>query len=333
MNYKCKLLLILIFIGGLHLRAEELTPKPIQPAPQVVDPPKVAPELKPEPKPAPIPPVIVPPVAPPAAPAPSPLAPPKSTEDYERLIERQLQEEMMRHRQMGLLDLPEDKISITKRRRNAEPIKYEIDFNEEEKKEITTPDEMGTTYILRCERQENGKEIKIGGGTAVGVNLKKYGFKEKRYLLTAAHCLRNKEYDSNGVYIMLIDGFIKCEVVKIDTVMDIAIIKCVHDLPAIAELDDDAAPSDKEDLVNVGCPEWTTPASHIARMLDSSESVWLIKTWSFNQGSSGSPLYHNGKVSGIGVEGIINPETGCIIKHIGLFVPISRIKTLFTPTK
>lgn len=196
--------------------------------------------------------------------------------------------------------------------------------------------EMSCTYRLEVADYEHWQ---FHTGTAVAVDLADCNFekfnpkKAKRYLLTAAHVVCDK---THGTYpeltLDLSKSFARCHVVKIDKCLDIAIIECKEDLPVQAKLDDTPITAGLH-LVNVGCPHGDEPraAAGLSIMqFAENENKWYASATGYTRGCSGGPFFHDKKIAGIAIEGMLDPKDAegnqKMHEGLGIFVLISKIK-------
>lgn len=178
------------------------------------------------------------------------------------------------------------------------------------------------TYLLKSANADSNY-----WGTAVAVDVSNYGFKGKRYLLTAAHNIK-KTTDTETLIQMEV-GWIKCKCVKIDEDFDVCLLECALDSPTVATLDSTVDLPVGTVLENVGCPKSNKPEKVVSGKLEEKHMNWKAPFPGFYHGSSGSPVFHNGKLFGIGTGGEADKK-GEMIEGIGFFLPLRRLQQFLT---
>lgn len=174
-------------------------------------------------------------------------------------------------------------------------------------------------------------------GTAVGVDLSNFSYHKEKlignsYLITAAHVVTEK--DAIGPLEMFAKipelGFIKIEVIVLDTSLDIAIIKCKMDLPFITHIDFTPIEMGLE-IINVGCPEGVDPIANKGKITDTFKESFIADVKGFYHGSSGGGMFRadNEKLIGISTSGLADKNDPLGMKRgMGIFVPIKFIKII-----
>lgn len=132
-------------------------------------------------------------------------------------------------------------------------------------------------------------------GSCFPVNLEKYGFKGKRYLLTAGHCAL-----ANPMKVEVKDKWLDAKLVKINIDLDIAIIQVEEDLPDQLQLSDEE-PGVGEELTFTGSP---MGAKIETRPGNLKEIAWNNRKFNagfthIEHGMSGGPVQYKGKVVGL----------------------------------
>lgn len=132
-------------------------------------------------------------------------------------------------------------------------------------------------------------------GSCFPVNLEKYGYKGKKYLLTAGHCAM-----SLPLRIEVKDKWVSAEVVKLDPVLDLALLRVEDDLPDQLQLSDEE-PGVGDKLTFSGSPEGAAIETRNGIM---KEIGWDNRKFNaggthIQHGMSGGPVQYKGKVVGL----------------------------------
>jgi S1-C subfamily serine protease len=205
---------------------------------------------------------------------------------------------------------------------------------------VETP---GTSkFVKSCVRlrmkTEDTEFVTTGFGSAFGIDLKMYGLKQPRYVLTAAHMVMNK----NGIGLAngelaieipnkRISRWAKCAIVAVDTDRDLCLLECETDVPVMCKLntDDDAVQVDSAVLV-VGCPSGVPPQLSYGWLTDKNPRVkgvmWQAAA-NFYHGNSGGPVFDadKGNVIGVAVAGIPDGK-GDMDRKVAMFTPYFEVK-------
>ncbi len=173
-------------------------------------------------------------------------------------------------------------------------------------------------------------EINSQFGTATHVSLNDYGYKENRYLLTAAHVVGDPS--KSNVLICVNDKPVHCEVIKIDPDFDICILKADVDLLDEALEVSKKTPEVGEELEGYGFPKMEGTELHgyyvdvgllpKARLLN---TAIIPKS---DSGASGTGLFYQRKLVGIIVANMMDTEhtkTGVVC-----YLPVRRIVQFLT---
>ncbi len=196
---------------------------------------------------------------------------------------------------------------------------------------------LSSVTRIRYERQEGGALV-VGHGTAFGIDLDAFGQPGRRYLLSAAHNVLDKAgkpYPMLKIEIPIQGGRTvgsHCKVVSADIDLDLCLLECDDDLPAVVAL----APADepvKAPVILAGSPRGIPVQLFEGTLLRRFHegSVRSLAELEFDHGCSGGPLFsaRTGKVIGVAVAGI--PKGDDMDHTKGLFVPASAIESFITP--
>jgi LysM repeat protein len=192
-------------------------------------------------------------------------------------------------------------------------------------------DIMQPTCRIRYERMQDGAII-TGHGTAFGVDLSRFGYSGKRYLLTAAHNVlddRHRPWTTLKIEIRYKDGremWAPVKAVVWDDSLDLCIVESSEDLPSLVQLSD-------VDM-NVGSPVLLTgsprgiPVGLYRGTVQTRFYNATVRTAAqipFDHGDSGGPFFcaRTRKVVGVAVAGV--PKDGDLDHNIGLFVPMAGV--------
>jgi len=189
-----------------------------------------------------------------------------------------------------------------------------------------------TASRIQYDRQSSGGMV-TGHGTAFGVDLSEYGYAESRYMLTAAHNVRDQKGSPYFTTLKIElreetgERWVKVKVVAIDENLDICLLETALDLPSLAQIADrDITPG--APLVLCGSPRGV-PVDIYKGSLEhffhdgSALSLAQIK---FDHGDSGGPVFcaKTGKVIGVAVAGV--PKGSDLDYNLGLFIPLSGVR-------
>lgn len=192
--------------------------------------------------------------------------------------------------------------------------------------DIVTP-----TVRIRYERMQDGCVI-TGHGTAFGVDLARYGYQGKRYLLTAAHNVlddKHKPFSTLKIEIRYADGremWTPVRALVWDDQLDLCIIESSADLPSLTQLSDTDLNVGSSVLL-VGSPRGV-PIAQFQGSVTSRFYNATVRTATripFDHGDSGGPFFcaRTRKVVGVAVAGV--PKDGDLDHNIGLFVPMAGV--------
>jgi len=192
--------------------------------------------------------------------------------------------------------------------------------------DIVTP-----TVRIRYERMQDGCVI-TGHGTAFGVDLARYGYQGKRYLLTAAHNVlddRHKPFSTLKIEIRYPDGremWTPVRALVWDEQLDLCIIESTADLPSLTQLSDTDLNVGSSVLL-VGSPRGVPIAQFQGSVTTRfyNATVRTATRIPFDHGDSGGPFFcaRTRKVVGVAVAGV--PKDGDLDHNIGLFVPMAGV--------
>lgn len=184
---------------------------------------------------------------------------------------------------------------------------------------------------LRLEQRSNDS-IVTAHGTAFGVDLTALGLRGNSYLLTAGHnVVAPRSYDTEIRIEIGTDEnarWAACDVVAIDTELDLCLLKCSADLPRVARLKDtDIAPGN--DVVLAGSPRGIPVQAYEGKLLRRYHAgqIHSLALVAFDHGDSGGPIFDrlSGKVAGIAVAGI--PDKDDLNTRLGLYVPAPCVQS------
>lgn len=164
-------------------------------------------------------------------------------------------------------------------------------------------------------------------GTAFGVDLSEYGFKGKKFLLTAGHNVRSmSDIKSETTIEIKEDVWINCKIVRLDEDLDLAILEADKEIPVLKLSKEDVKTG--KDVVMASSPSGQPIRIFKGKVLKrwESSSIFTKVEIELDYGDSGSAVIcSNGKVVGVIVAGLkVNDK---LDTKFGLFVPISVIQT------
>lgn len=180
---------------------------------------------------------------------------------------------------------------------------------------------------------------KEGVGSSFAIDLTAYGLKEKKYIITAAHCViiaGTTPAESIEVEIRtpLAKRWIKCKPAVIDKDRDAALLVVEEELPVSFEIDTEAVVGAA--VVVGGCPAGTTPSATLGFLTSKDPElggnlkcqVWQVSV-PFFYGNSGGPVIdaESSKVIGILVAGLGDGHGG-LIPGVAICVPSVELKRL-----
>lgn len=183
-------------------------------------------------------------------------------------------------------------------------------------------------------------------GSAVAVNLSRFGLKEPRYLLTAAHCVVDDAGKKKHVTIEVTtpDGkdWFEAEILIYDAKADVALIKCKYDLPVLVELAELDEIDIGDPVIAIGCPKGTPPTGSLGFLAEKRAAIqkdetrpkdhwWQASTPIFH-GNSGGPVFdaNRKKLVGIATAIYYDDKLQAVIPNLGLFVPATFINDFIT---
>lgn len=172
---------------------------------------------------------------------------------------------------------------------------------------------------IKYERVQNSSVI-IGHGTAFGVDLTRYGLKESKYLLSAAHNVLDEDKPYSDVEIEVNNNWSKCEVLAFDKELDICLLKSSIEVP-ISELSNEDAKAGAT-VTLAGSPRGVPVAIFEGKLIKrfAYGSVRSLVQILFDHGDSGGPLFSkDDKVIGLAIAGV--PKDGDLDHTVGLFIP------------
>lgn len=169
---------------------------------------------------------------------------------------------------------------------------------------------------LRYERME-GSVVVTGHGTAFCVG--------EKQLLTAAHNILDSDGKPFQTITLELDGsWIKASVIRFDSSLDIALLKCEAEFKPLLLAKSDAGRGAV--LTLIGSKRGAALTSHsgqVLRPFDAGTAKTRMRV-EFNHGDSGAPVLQDGKVVGIAVAG--DWKNGDIDTRYCLFMPLSAIQ-------
>jgi len=164
-------------------------------------------------------------------------------------------------------------------------------------------------------------------GTAFGIDLSDYGFKGKKFVLTAAHNVAIKIGVVPKTTIEIKENeWVKCSIMKIDEDLDLAIMEVEKEIPVLKLAKEDVKVGKEITMAS-------SPNGEAIKLFNGK----VVKRWEggtiftkaeieLEHGDSGSAVIcSNGKVVGVIVAGLKKGDK--IDNSIGLFIPISVILT------
>jgi hypothetical protein len=154
-------------------------------------------------------------------------------------------------------------------------------------------DEAAAVYRLESSRVSQEGAI-TGHGHAVAVDLSEYGLKGKRYLLTAAHLLSGYEKS----WLIVGDETRAVRTVWIDEGLDLAVVRADKELEESVSLGSEDLSAGLA-LTSVFYPRGEKRKVSRAKVLSAHKLTWMAELEGFGHGGSGSPLFKNGKVTGL----------------------------------
>lgn len=166
-------------------------------------------------------------------------------------------------------------------------------------------------------------------GTAFGIDVSKWGYKDKCYLLTAAHNV----VAGSDIRINKGNLWPKCTVEAIDPELDICLLKCEEDVANLELADKDA--HNGEEIKMIGSKKAGDIKEYkgkIVKQYYEKFCTTLMKVEDFDHGHSGGPILDVlGKVIGMVVAGIPNKHSNDPFDNMehdkGTFLPVSAIES------
>lgn len=250
-------------------------------------------------------------------------------------------------------------IVFVKNQREREPIVYN-------QTRIVQPDHRYPKIPLYlttgCYRLRTATKVLLGAvqqtkessGSSWGIDLSEYGLPDKRYLMTAAHCILHDEdgigpRNSRPVDMIEIQirmerqdekgrlysykKWVKCKVLIIDTDVDQALLETEEEVPVVFPLGKTAEVGST--VIGVGCPIGTTPAAKMGTLVSLDpeiDSQVKCQIWqadiSFFFGNSGGPLLdaETEKVIGSLVAGLGKNQQ--LIPNLAIVIPCVEIRKM-----
>jgi hypothetical protein len=181
--------------------------------------------------------------------------------------------------------------------------------------------EDAVVYSLGSSRVVKGETLK-GYGNAVAVDLSEYGLKGRRYLLTAAHLLSGYEQS----WIKVDKEERACRAVWIDEGLDLAVVRVEDELAEVARLGSGG-------LKEGQALQWVSyhydvkgsqKLSRDGKVSSRFKLSWLLALEGFGHGSSGSPVFKDGKLAGIAL-GVLQ-ENGIEVADTGVVLPLRYVR-------
>lgn len=177
-------------------------------------------------------------------------------------------------------------------------------------------------------------------GSSFGVDLSEYGMPERRYLVTAAHCviMNNKPVDQIDaeVHIGKIKAWIRCKCLVIDKDRDLAVLEAASDLPFAFKIAEDAQIGDS--VFIAGCPAGTNSSATLGFLTGKDPEInrgpgvrcqlWQVSA-SFFFGNSGGPVFDTDseKVIAVLVAGIEQGPSQ-LVPGVAIVVPCFELRAL-----
>jgi len=190
-----------------------------------------------------------------------------------------------------------------------------------------------TDKLLQCSFRINTIHDKgpfdlLCKGTAFSIDLSAYGFKGKKFVLTAAHNVSIKIGVIPKTTVEIKENeWVKCSIVKIDEDLDLAIMEIEKEVPVVLKLAKEDVKVGKE-IIMAASPNGEHVKIFSGKVLKRWDSATILTRAEIEleHGHSGSAVIcSNGKVGGVIVAGIKKADK--IDNSIGLFVPVSVILT------
>lgn len=161
----------------------------------------------------------------------------------------------------------------------------------------------------------------VGVGTAFAVDASKYGYKEKRTLMTCYHCVGG----FGKLEIEVDSKYLTVKVIEYNVDLDVALLESPVDLEPKQLGTEDALVGDKVTIW--GCPQGIP----IQQFKGKIRSLFFTGKYTdmdikFDHGDSGGPVLNkDGKIVGMSAA---SPRKGDDIDHnCGLYIPLSQLIT------
>lgn len=176
-----------------------------------------------------------------------------------------------------------------------------------------------------------------GVGSSFAVDLSSYGLPEKKYVITAAHCVviagsNPADEIKLEVRTSMTKRWVKCKVLIVDKDRDAALLMTEEELPVAFEMDTEAMVGSP--VVVGGCPAGTTPSATMGFLTSKDPelgghvkcTVWQVSV-PFFYGNSGGPVIdaESNKVIGILVAGLSDSRGG-LIPGVAICIPSIELK-------
>lgn len=206
------------------------------------------------------------------------------------------------------------------------------------------------TYRVRCTAKSLTfgivEQTQSSVGSAFGMDLTEWGFKGKKYLLTAAHVVLQKAAGTRAVLDRPVDKveiqirtdkikrWVNCRIIFIDKDRDAALLEADEEIPVVFKLGEKAEIGSS--IILAGCPVGTTPQAVFGIMTSMDPEidigvrcqVWQVSA-PFYFGNSGGPVFdpETDLILGIVVAGV-SSKTGDLIPHLALMIPCFEVRKM-----
>ncbi len=165
------------------------------------------------------------------------------------------------------------------------------------------PDNLAASVRVNCSNH-SGNVTASSHGSAVAADLSSFGLKGDKYLLTAAHVVKDV---TKTITIEIgrdaAKHWAKCSIVRVSSGLDIAVIECEESPGHLAQLSADK-PAAGDALTLIGFPCDVGPCVFAAHYAED-EGFRAFMAVPFYHGDSGAPVFNgDGKLVGIAVAGV-----------------------------
>lgn len=195
---------------------------------------------------------------------------------------------------------------------------------------------LKTTHRLAVHKNGTSKH-----GTAVAVDLSRFGLDGANYLLTAAHCVVEKGRPIKAILIEIKRrDWVDAEVIAFDEDLDIAILKAESAMPELADLAAEDTLEEGSALITIGSPRAMPLTANHGFLSDKGDSrfndaraKWYIGGMAITHGNSGGPVFCPNTKKLVGIVTAIWEEFGESAPNIAYFVAAPDINEFLTKNK